>query len=258
MKWVISDLDGTLLNNDRTVGEKTILGVQNLLKKGYPFVIATGRGFASANTIREKLGVPIYMVCNNGASIYSPKGELIFENYIPVEMVKKVTACLEKYRVDYRGFFQDYYFMPNYGKEDMKRIEYKAVILEKDEDFQILEKILVVDPNTDLLRKIQKELQEEVGEELTITLSSSECLDINSKNCSKAAGIEKVATYLQLHLQDAIAFGDSENDFAMLASVGKAVSMKGTYAAQEKDYEVTEFTNHEDGVIRHLEKYIKF
>lgn len=33
MKWVISDLDGTLLNNDRTVGEKTILGVQNLLKK---------------------------------------------------------------------------------------------------------------------------------------------------------------------------------------------------------------------------------
>ncbi|HEY4532895.1 MAG TPA: HAD hydrolase family protein, partial [Fusobacterium sp.] len=54
MKWVISDLDGTLLNDDRTVGEKTIFGIQTLLKKGYPFVIATGRGFASANTIREK------------------------------------------------------------------------------------------------------------------------------------------------------------------------------------------------------------
>ncbi len=258
MKWVISDLDGTLLNDDRTVGEKTIFGIQTLLKKGYPFVIATGRGFASANTIREKLGVPIYMVCNNGASIYSPKGELIFENYIPVDMVKRVTACLEKHGVDYRGFFQNYYFMPSYGKEDEKRVEYKAVVLEKEEDFQALEKLLVIDPNTNLLRKIQMELQKEMGEDLTITLSSSECLDINSKNCSKAAGVEKVASYLSLDLKDAIAFGDSENDFAMLASVGKAVSMKGTYAAQEKEYEVTEYTNHEDGVIRHLEKYIKF
>src|SRR3712207_5241409 len=153
----------TTLFRSRTVGERTVQGIQNLVKKGFPFVIATGRGFASANTIRKKLGVPIYMVCNNGATIYSPTGELIFENYIPVEMVKKVTACLEKHKVDYRGFFQDYYFMPSYGQEDQKRIEYKAIVLEKEEDFRILEKVLVVDPNTDLLRKIQLELQEEIG-----------------------------------------------------------------------------------------------
>ena len=244
MKWIISDLDGTLLNDDRTVGIKTISGIRTLLKKGYPFVIATGRGFASANTIREKLGVAIYMICNNGATIYSPKGELIFENYIPVDIVKKVTAYLEKQRVDYRGFFQNYYFIPSYGRKDEKRVEYKAIVLEREEDFQHLEKLLVV--------------QEEIGKDLTITLSSSECLDINSKNCSKATGVQKVASYLSLDLKDAIAFGDSENDFAMLASVGKAVSMKGTYAAQEKEYEVTEYSNHEDGVIRHLEKYIKF
>lgn len=148
MKWIISDLDGTLLNDDRTVGIKTISGIRTLLKKGYPFVIATGRGFASANTIREKLGVAIYMICNNGATIYSPKGELIFENYIPVDVVKKVTAYLEKYRVDYRGFFQNYYFMPSYGRKDEKRVEYKAIVLEREEDFQHLEKLLVVDPNT--------------------------------------------------------------------------------------------------------------
>src|SRR3712207_6896907 len=73
MKWIVSDLDGTLLNDDRTVGERTVQGIQNLVKKGFPFVIATGRGFASANTIRKKLGVPIYMVCNNGATIYSDR-----------------------------------------------------------------------------------------------------------------------------------------------------------------------------------------
>lgn len=60
-------------------------------------------------------------------------------------------------------------------------MEYKAIVLEREEDFQHLEKLLVVDPNTNLLRKIQTELQEEIGKDLTITLSSSECLDINSK-----------------------------------------------------------------------------
>ena len=28
MKWIISDLDGTLLNDDRTVGIKTISGIR--------------------------------------------------------------------------------------------------------------------------------------------------------------------------------------------------------------------------------------
>lgn len=258
MKFIISDLDGTLLNEQSTVSEETILGVQSLITKGYPFVIATGRGFASTNTIREKLAVDIYLVCNNGATIYSPKGELLFENYIPVELVKKVAQHLEKHEVDYRGFYQDFYFMPNYGKRDQKRIEYKSVVLENEGDFQRLEKILVVDPNTALLKQIQKELQDTFGEELTVTLSSSECLDINAKNCSKAEGIQKVASYLGLDLKDAIAFGDSENDFAMLAKVGKAVAMKGSYASIKKDYEVTFFSNDENGVVRHLKKYFDF
>ena len=258
MKLIISDLDGTLLNEKRTVGEETIQGVQSLLQKGYPFVIATGRGFTSTNTIRETLGVDIYLICNNGATIYSPSRELIFENYIPAATVKKITACLEKHKVDYRGFYQDFYFMPKYGEKDERRYEYKAVILEKEEDYQDLEKVLVVYPDTDLLRNIQAELQEALGEELTITLSSAECLDINSKNCSKAHGIETVANYLGFSLEDAIAFGDSENDFTMLASVGKPVSMKGSYAARKNNYEVTEFSNDENGVIRHLKKYINF
>lgn len=255
MKFVISDLDGTLLNEERTVSEETIQGIRALVNKGYPFVIATGRGFASANTIREKLGVDIYMVCNNGATIYSPKQELLFENYIPKELVLGIAKCLEKYRVDYRGFFQDYYFMPSYGEVDKKRVEYKAVPLKRPEDFHDLEKVLVVEPDTELLIRIQKELREEFGEELTIALSSSECLDINGKNCSKARGIEEVASYLKMDLKDAIAFGDSENDFAMLARVGKAVSMKGSYAAEKNAYEVTEYTNDEHGVVRTLKKY---
>lgn len=258
MKFIISDLDGTLLNDERTVGEETIQGVQTLIKKGYPFIIATGRGFASTDTIRETLGVDIYLICNNGATIYSPKKELIFENYISAECVKKITACLEAHKVDYRGFYQNFYFLPSYGKEDQKRVEYKAIVLEKEENYQSLEKILVVDSNTELLRKIQSQLEEEFGEKLSITLSSTECLDINNQNCSKADGVERVATYLGLSLKDAIAFGDSENDFSMLAAVGKAISMKGSYAARENPYEITEFSNDENGVIRHLRKYFEF
>lgn len=258
MKLIISDLDGTLLNDARTVGEETIEGVRSLIDKGYSFVIATGRGFASTDTIRETLGVDIYLICNNGATIYSPKKELIFKNYIAAERVKKITACLEEHKVDYRGFYQNFYFLPSYGREDMRRTEYKAVFLEKESDYQDLEKILVVDPNTELLRKIQFQLEEEFGEEISITLSSAECLDINNQHCSKADGVERVASYLNLSLQDAIAFGDSENDFSMLAAVGKPVTMKGSYAARENHYETTEFSNDENGVIRHLRKCFNF
>ena len=47
-KMIVVDLDGTLLNIDKKISDKTKNYLTNLKKKGYLIVIATGRIFDSA------------------------------------------------------------------------------------------------------------------------------------------------------------------------------------------------------------------
>ena len=77
MKLVVSDLDGTLLNDDSEVSNETIQAIKRLKENGIEFAIATGRSFNSANKIRKKIGLEIYFICNNGANIYNKNGKMI-------------------------------------------------------------------------------------------------------------------------------------------------------------------------------------
>lgn len=53
MKLIVSDLDGTILNNESDVSEKTIQVIKKLVREtDIEFAIATGRGYASTKRIK--------------------------------------------------------------------------------------------------------------------------------------------------------------------------------------------------------------
>ena len=69
MKFVVSDLDGTLLHSHNIVSEYTIRTIDKLVKKNVNFAIATGRGQQGVQGILKQLGINPYLICNNGANI---------------------------------------------------------------------------------------------------------------------------------------------------------------------------------------------
>ena len=99
MKLVVSDLDGTLLNDDSEVSLETIQAIKQLKEKGIEFAIATGRSFNSANKIRKKIGLEIYLICNNGANIYNKDGQLIKNNVMPADLIRKVVRFLTENKI---------------------------------------------------------------------------------------------------------------------------------------------------------------
>ena len=104
MKLVVSDLDGTLLNDDSEVSNETVEMIKRLKENGIEFAIATGRSFNSANKIRKKIGLEIYLICNNGANIYNKDGQLIKNNVMPSELIRKVIKFLTENNIGYFAF----------------------------------------------------------------------------------------------------------------------------------------------------------
>ncbi len=259
MKLIISDLDGTLLNKNSDVSENTIKVIKELVKTtDIKFAIATGRGYHSAAPIKRKIGLDIYMICNNGANIYDREEKIIGENFISEDLAKKMIKIFTENKIDYKGFKGLDLYMPEYGDvidEDIKREHNLIVVKDIEKDVRELEKFIILNETKEVIDKVRKLMEENFSEELEIVLSSPVCLDLNVKNCSKKLGVEQIIKELDILPEDILAFGDSENDYKMLNFVGKAVAMKDSFMSKRLE-KTTFLTNDEDGVADYIEKII--
>ncbi|MFZ5989481.1 MAG: HAD family hydrolase [Bacillota bacterium] len=103
MKLYISDLDGTLLNNDKEISEYTKDTINGLAAKGVYFSVATARSAASAIKILSGVNINIPVVLMNGAAIYDiQKGKYIKTEAIPERTACTVVAILKEH--DITGF----------------------------------------------------------------------------------------------------------------------------------------------------------
>ena len=101
-KVVVSDLDGTLLNNEKKISAENKAAIIEMKDVGVTFVASSGR--ALAEMPEEIMNNPHirYISCSDGAVIYDKTtGEAIVKNYMPREVAKK---CVE--------IFRDYEILP--------------------------------------------------------------------------------------------------------------------------------------------------
>ncbi len=71
----ITDLDGTLLNQNAQLSKETLSMLKPLTMKGLPLVLCTARSFVHTAPIAKALGCQYPMVCYSGGLIYDPVKE---------------------------------------------------------------------------------------------------------------------------------------------------------------------------------------
>lgn len=259
MKFVVSDLDGTLLYSHAVISDYTINTIKKLIDKGINFAIATGRGQQGVQNTLKQLGITPYLICNNGANIYNPDGECIFEERIPKDIS---IAILKEIRVNnlfYSAFLNEYFYhSKDEAVEDFtSRPLFTEITLEKEEDCPELNKIIVQDDNPEVVTRIANILKEKFSTMAEIMISQPTCMDIAPKNCTKGTGIKNLAKIFNLATEDFMAFGDGENDIEMLKTVGHPVIMENAQEILKQQFNRVTSSNLEDGVAKYLENFFK-
>lgn len=67
---IMTDLDGTLLNDEKKVSEKDLKSIERFRADGGKFTVATGRGVAMAKNVVDMLKIDMPCVIFNGAAVY--------------------------------------------------------------------------------------------------------------------------------------------------------------------------------------------
>ena len=81
IKLVVTDLDGTLLNQEKKITEENRSSITRLREQGISLCLCTGRIYGSAAMISEELGNDFPIISCNGALIKDPFFYII--EYIP-------------------------------------------------------------------------------------------------------------------------------------------------------------------------------
>ena len=102
-KMIITDLDGTLLQDDQKVGEKDYQSLVELGQQGYIRVIATGRSpFSFSRVIADDFPID-YLVFSSGTGVMNWKNKEILISYsLTEEKVRELACMFKEVEVDFK------------------------------------------------------------------------------------------------------------------------------------------------------------
>lgn len=277
-RLIISDLDGTLLNNKGELSKKTIATVKKVVAAGHVFCISTGRPYRSAIKYYKQLELTTIMSNVNGGYISNPSNpsfypinnvfnkEILF-NLINDKIIKEKTLTI--YVETQQGGIIFYKNGDTHLSEDVNElfhIDAKDVIkinIDNKEEWNIVKGDIY-----SILINIDKKCLDIVSfaiKSFTTTLFVDYwknpktpdiiTLDIRTVFQNKGSALEFMACYYGIPFRNTYAFGDGRNDIDMMKFTTRSYAMKnGHYAVKMASYKITTHTNDEDGVARQLIK----
>ena len=223
-KLVVCDMDGTLLTSSHKISEYTANIIKQIEDKNVKFIIATGRPYLDARYYRDSLNLKSYLITSNGARAHDEDNNPIVVENIPKELVKRLLT----YNVGkdiHRNIYLNDDWIIEYEIEGLiefhKESGYRFNIddLNKYENEEAA-KVFFLGKDKEI-----ENLEKNMENDLSITVSSPFCLEFMKKGVNKAETLKKVLKILNIEPEEVIAFGDSMNDYEMLSLVGKPFVM---------------------------------
>ncbi len=260
-KLIAIDIDDTLLNDELTVTEPTKQALAAAMNKGVTITLATGRMFASASQIAKQINLNVPIITYQGALVKTLLDEqIIYERYVPSEAARKLLAYATEHKLHLQLFIDDRLYgmedndcIKQYSKE--RKIEYT---IEPDFDrlvaMQLNKMLIIEDPEQ--LEQIEPELKALIGDQVHITKSKANFLEIMHKEGTKGHALQFMAQHLGCTLEETIAIGDAWNDHEMIEAAGLGVAMGN---ATEKLKQIADYitaSNNNEGVKQVIDNFI--
>ena len=92
---IVLDLDGTLLNSDKSISSRNYQAVTRCFDSGIHIIIATARPPRATNQFLKKFPFVDYMVYYNGALVTCKSKQNERHISIPIEMSQQINTFIE-------------------------------------------------------------------------------------------------------------------------------------------------------------------
>lgn len=272
IKCIALDLDRTTLNAQGKLSKANEEAIRKAVAKGIHVCIASGRAFDTLP--QDVVSIPgiEYAITSNGAAVYRIQDKQCLRSYVLTEQsVKKILELTKDFPVTYEGFIRGTaYAAKEYIEDPVKfgatehavayvqstrHLQDDIVSFLKQHDDELDSMDIVVKDEAQK-QKVIEVLKAEV-EDIYITSSISQLVEISYKDAGKRSGVKFITEYLGLQPEQVAAFGDADNDIDMLEYAGCGIAMENASNGLLAVADVVTLHHDRDGVAYALKNILK-
>lgn len=280
IKWIVSDMDGTLLNVNGTISKRNQEALRYAFSKGAKLVLATGRDLSSVKEILNQCSLSALAILGNGAQFVDEHGELLETAYFNKKLFSQVTEIFDALGIHYMIFTTDGFYathdpevvceafiercMHRFGRSreqtlgrgpmpcmQLRKIEDVASFLQAPLEIIKLEAFSL---DESLIELAKEKLQNVSG--IAYLSSFSDNVEVTDLHAQKGLILEKASDLMGIEKKEIMVLGDAFNDITMFERFPYSFAMgNAQQAIKDLAYRVVASCE-EDGVAQAIEMMI--
>ena len=269
IKLIVTDIDGTLLNDNGELGIESKKLLIELMKENVIISLATGRLHSATTDIAKELSLNGYVISLDGALIKNyVNDKTLFESFLKIGQVKKAIAISEDLLIKIALCHASSIYYTEYNSVIPSLLsKYGAFYTWVDSYKNYLSGTLEIVCSSDMKNSI-RQMEEKFNFPYSIGCNTSYFrskkneniyyLEIRKAGSSKGKALVRLLRHLSIKPLQAAVIGDWYNDITMFQT--RAVKVAVANAIPElinaADF-VTKMSNREDGTAEFFEMVLK-
>ncbi|MFI5504392.1 Phosphatase YbjI [Corynebacterium kutscheri] len=260
-RLVVSDMDGTLLNNDHAIPDSFWPLLDELHLRGITFAPASGRQLF---TLQEQFSRAknISFIAENGTVVYH-QGKIISLTALDKECVIKLLDTFYAHpdmewglilcRAD-GAYIQhnDSAFLTEYTRYYAKLTAVEDLYSMVNDEVIKIAIYSVPDAETAAYPLFAQSAQQ-----VNISVSGAHWIDVMNPNANKGIALQQLAQAMDIPITQTLAFGDFLNDLELIQTAGTSYAMDNAHPHIKEIADFIAPSNAEEGVITTLHSLIQ-
>ena len=266
IKLVCSDIDGTLLNKERELSDKTIFEIKRITP--IPFILISSRMPIALKHLQKQLNIlHLPLIAYNGGLVLSD-GKILSSTEISHDTTQSIYGHCKNTSLHLSLYHYNEWYVPAmdyWAQRESNNTKVKPVVRKiettlyhwRNQDIGA-HKIMVMG-NADEIDTLVNHIEKELANEVVAYRSKAEYLEIAHHSISKKTAIATLLSekYPEINQENVLAFGDNFNDIDMLQAAGKGVAVANAIEEVLAVADHITSSNIENGVAKFLEKQIE-
>jgi len=261
IRLLLSDVDGTLVTQEKVLTERSIEAVHKLHEAGILFAITSGRPPRGMAMLVEPLDLETPIAAFNGGLVVAPDMSVLAEREIPGDLVAPVIQLLESSGLDVWVYRGAEWLIRNLDAAHVAReaftVQFEPTVVETFDGVSAgVAKIVGVSDDLDAVASASASAHDTFGDHVSAARSQPYYVDVTHPEANKGGVVKFLSARYEIPEAQIATIGDMANDVLMFARSGLSIAMGQSGREVHRAARRVTASNDDDGFAYAVDRFI--
>jgi Cof subfamily protein (haloacid dehalogenase superfamily) len=261
VSFVLADVDGTLVTEDKVLTARAVKAVDALRAAGIGFAITSGRPPRGMGMLIEPLDLRTPIAAFNGGIFVRPDMTVLEQHVLAADAAQRAHDVIHGMGLDVWVYCGNDWLVrdrsaPHVAREQWTVKFAPTVVEDFKQSLASAVKIVGVSDDLGLVARCEKATREALGAAASAARSQPYYLDVTHPAANKGTVVTTLSKLLSIPVAEMATIGDMPNDVLMFRKSGVSIAMGNASAdVQRRAHFVTDSYN-DEGFAKAIERFV--